>query len=141
MGRRIVLESHNGLAEGVLGAATMICGEIEGLSAFGLAPDGSVAELGDQVRSIALEHPEDQLIVVADLLGGSVCNQCLQSLADCPNATIVAGLSLPLLLAIASRDGELTAADIDEAVAEATGMTKRVELEIDEAQDSEEDFF
>lgn len=141
MGRRIVLVSHDGLAKGVFGAATMICGEIEGLSALGLAPDGSVAELGDAVRSIAAGHPEDQLIVVADLLGGSVCNQCLQSLADCPNATVIAGLSLPLLFSLLSRDGELSSDDIDEAVAEALSMTKRVQIEIEDAAETEEDFF
>lgn len=141
MGRRIVLVSHDGMAKGVLGAATMICGENAELSAFGLEPDGSVAELGEQVRSIAVSHPEDQLIVVADLLGGSVCNQCLQSLADCPNATIVAGLSLPLVLALATREGELSAEDIDEAVGEAVSMTKRIEIASDDPATGEDDFF
>lgn len=141
MGRRIVLVSHDGMAKGVLGAANMICGESAELSAFGLEPDGSVAELGEQVRSIAVSHPEDQLIVVADLLGGSVCNQCLQSLADCPNTTIVAGLSLPLVLALATREGELSAEDIDEAVGEAVSMTKRVEIASDDPATGEDDFF
>lgn len=141
MGRRIVLVSHDGMAKGVLSAATMICGENAELSAFGLEPDGSVAELGEQVRSIAVSHPEDQLIVVADLLGGSVCNQCLQSLADCPNATIVAGLSLPLVLALATREGELGTEDIDEAVGEAVSMTKRVEIAPDDPATGEDDFF
>ncbi|MGN0070249.1 MAG: PTS sugar transporter subunit IIA [Atopobiaceae bacterium] len=141
MGRKIVLVSHNGLAEGVLGAATMICGKSEERCAFGLAPDGSVAELGQKVRALALDNADDQVIVLADLLGGSVCNQCLEDLAGLKNVKIVAGLSLPLLLAIESRDGELTDEDIDEAVAEATGMTKRVEISLDAAPDTEEDFF
>lgn len=141
MGRKIVLVSHNGLAEGVLGAATMICGQNDELCAFGLAPDGSVAELGKKVRALAEAHAEDQVIVLADLLGGSVCNQCLEELAGLKNVKIVAGLSLPLLLAIAGRDGELSDEEIDGAVAEATGMTKRVELDLDAAPDTEEDFF
>jgi fructoselysine and glucoselysine-specific PTS system IIA component len=141
MGRKIVLVSHNGLAEGVLDAAAMICGQNDEMCAFGLAPDGSVAELGAKVRALAEAHRDDQVIVLADLLGGSVCNQCLEDLAGLDNVKIVAGLSLPLLLAIACRDGELSDEEIDEAVAEAAGMTKRVELELDAAPDAEEDFF
>ncbi|MCH3957052.1 MAG: PTS sugar transporter subunit IIA [Olsenella sp.] len=140
MEKRVVLVSHDGLAKGVLGAATMICGKIEGLSSFGLEPDGSVVELGEKVRKLALDAAPEQVIVIADLLGGSVCNQCLQALSDVPNVTVLAGMSLPLVLSIVSRDGALSVSDIDEAIAEATCVTKRVSLEA-APEEGEEDFF
>ena len=140
MEKRVVLVSHDDLAKGVFGAATMICGAVEGLSFFGLEPDGSVVELGEKVRQLALDVAPEQVIVIADLFGGSVCNQCLQVLSDVPNATVIAGLSLPLLLSVVSRDGELSSADIDEAIAEATCVTKRVSLEVT-SEGSDEDFF
>ena len=143
MGKQVVLVSHNKLAEGMAGTVEMIFGKVDGLSYFCLTPDGNVAELGKKVRELALSHADEQTIVVADLMGGSVCNQCMQELYDLDNVKIVAGMSLPLLLGIVSMDGALSDADLAQAVEDARQVTKIVELPHPEESvaTGEDDFF
>lgn len=149
MEKKVVLVSHDGLAKGMLGAVHMIFGDYEGLYALGLEPDGSVAELGQKVCDIAMEDPDQQVIVIADLMGGSPCNNCVISLADLPclpNVRIIAGMSLPLVISVISRDGKLTDEDLEECLDEAKTVTKIVEipackLNNKTEEDSEEDFF
>ena len=139
MAKKIILVSHDGLAKGVLGAVNMICGKTPDMISLGLSPDGSVTELSQQVRNIVIRNSPHQVIIVADLLGGSVCNQCLQDLCDLSNVKIITGMSLPLVLAILSYDGEFSDADIDKVVKEATDATKRVEIIA--CKDTDEEFF
>lgn len=149
MDKKVVLVSHDGLAKGMLGAVRMIIGEYEGLYALGLEPGGSVAELGQKVRDIAMEDSDQQVIVIADLMGGSPCNNCVISLADLPylpNVRILAGMSLPLVISVLSRDGRLSDADLEECLNETEAVTKVVEIPVCGAgnkseEDSEEDFF
>lgn len=147
MDKRVVLVSHDGLAEGMLGAVHMICGEVEGLSALGLEPDGSVAELSQKVRAIAQENADQQVIIIADLMGGSPCNNCVISLADLPclpNVRILAGMSLPLVLSVISHDGRLSDDDLNQCLEEAKMVTKVVDIpacKLGDDEDSEEDFF
>lgn len=142
MSKQVVLVSHNRLAEGMAGTVEMIFGKVEGLSHFCLTPDGNVVELGEKVRELVLAHPDEQTVIIADLMGGSVCNQCLMNLHDLPNVKIVAGMSLPLVLGVVSVDGELTDADLAQAVEEARAVTQVVEVpRADEVASGEDDFF
>lgn len=140
MDKRVVLVSHNRLAEGMAGTVKMIFGA--DVEAHCLAPDGSVAELGRAVREGVLSHPDEQTVVVADILGGSVCNQCLQELYGMDNVKIVAGMNLPLVIGLLSVDGALADSDIEQAIADACDTTKLVKLEgVEDVADGENDFF
>ena len=140
MDKRVVLVSHNRLAEGMAGTVKMIFGA--DVDAHCLTPDGSVAELGEAVREGVLAHPDEQTVVVADILGGSVCNQCLQDLYGMDNVKIVAGMSLPLVIGLLSVDGALTDGDIEQAIEDARATTQLVTLEVaDDPADAEDDFF
>lgn len=140
MEKRVVLVSHNRLAEGMAGTVKMIFGA--DVEAHCLTPDGSVVELGQAVRDGVLAHPGEQTVVVADILGGSVCNQCLQDLYGMDNVKIVAGMSLPLVIGLLSVDGALTDADIEQAIADACATTRLVELEgVEDVTSGEDDFF
>lgn len=140
MDKRVVLVSHNRLAEGMAGTVKMIFGA--DVDAHCLTPDGSVVELGQAVREGVLAHPDEQTVVVADILGGSVCNQCLQDLYGMDNVKIVAGMSLPLVIGLLSVDGALTDADIEQAIEDARATTQLVTLEVaDDPADAEDDFF
>lgn len=142
MGKRVFLVSHNHLAEGMAGTVNMIFGAAPELSTFCLEPDGSVAELGAAVRKEVEAHPEDQAIIIADILGGSVCNQCLVDLNGLPNVKVIAGMSLPLVLGILSCDGELSDEDIQAALEGARSTTKLVTLDVSEGDsDGSDDFF
>lgn len=140
MDKRVVLVSHNRLAEGMAGTVKMIFGA--DVEVHCLTPDGSVVELGRAVREGALAHPDAQTVVVADILGGSVCNQCLQDLYGMDNVKVVAGMSLPLVIGLLSIDGALSDADIEQAIEDARATTQLVTLEMaDDPANAEDDFF
>lgn len=143
MSRNVVLVSHGKLAEGVQSAVEMVFGKSEELSSLGLAPDGDVVELIAGLRAKVEAEPETQFVVLADIYGGSVCNQCLQPLSEFDNVKLVAGLSMGLALSILSLGGELSDDQLAQAVADAREGTKVVELiRADSPVDSgEDDFF
>lgn len=140
MEKRVVLVSHNRLAEGMAGTVKMIFGA--DVEPHCLMPDGSVAELGRLVREGVLAHPDEQTVVVADILGGSVCNQCLQDLYGMDNVKIVAGMSLPLVIGLLSVDGAVSDDDIRGVIEEACATTTIVELTgVEDVTDGGDDFF
>ena len=143
MSKQVVLISHGKLSAGVADAVAMVFGKNEELSYLGLAPDGNVVELIGGLRDRVAASPNDQFIVIADIFGGSVCNQSLQQLSELDNVVLLSGLSMGLVLSILAMPGELSQAQIDQAVADAQAGTKVVEfIKADAPVDNgEDDFF
>ena len=143
MATKVVLVSHGKLSEGVADAVEMVFGKSEALSYLGLAPNGNVVELIGGLRERVASAPGDQFVVLADLFGGSVCNQCLEQLSGFDNVTLVSGLSMGLALSVLSNIDEPAPALVEQAVLEAREGTKVVELlSADALVDSgEDDFF
>ena len=143
MATKVVLVSHGKLSEGVADAVEMVFGKSEALSYLGLAPDGNVVELIGGLRERVASAPGDQFVVLADLFGGSVCNQCLEQLSGFDNVTLVSGLSMGLALSVLSNIDEPAPALAEQAVLEAREGTKVVGLlSADALVDSgEDDFF
>lgn len=143
MSRNVVLVSHGKLAEGVQSAVEMVFGKCDELSSLGLTPDGNVVELIAGLRARVEAAPQTQFVILADIFGGSVCNQCLQQLSELENVKLVSGLSMGLALSVLSVPGALSDAQLEQAVADAREGTKIVELiRADTPVDSgEDDFF
>ena len=84
--RHFIVASHGRLAEGMLDAVRLILGEVEDVRCYGAYIDpGEVME--DSVSRLLAAYPlEDEVIVVTDVMGGSVC--------------ILAGMNLGFLLGL-----------------------------------------
>lgn len=82
--------------------------------------------------------PQDEVIAVTDLLGGSVCSALLRQLSR-PNLHILAGLNLPLMLALLDAED----APLDEMLGTALQFGKQAVCYCNEAmkQTVEEDAF
>lgn len=99
MERKLVLASHGKLASGIKSSLELICGkngEIETLDCYlteGFDLEKSVTELMER-------HREQELVVVTDLLGGSVNNEFLSHIQR-ENFYLVAGMNLPFLIELA----------------------------------------
>lgn len=117
--RQFIIASHGRFAEGILDSVRLISGEVEGVLAYGayIDPEENVEE---SVQTLLSGYaPEDELIVVTDIMGGSVCNQFVRHL-DRPNLHILAGMNLGLLLELfANRD-----ASLEEMIGAATSYAK-----------------
>lgn len=108
--RHIIVATHGKFAEGILDSVRLIMGEQEGVRPFCAFTEQGV-NLDDQVDALLSRLPvEDEVLVVADLMGGSVCNEFIRRL-DRPGLHIVAGLNLALLLEIIA-NGDMPVAEV-----------------------------
>ena len=95
--RHIIVATHGKFAEGILDSVRLIMGEHKEVQPFCAFVDQGV-NLNEQVDALLSSIPEtDEILVAADLMGGSVCNEFIRRL-DRPGLHIVAGLNLAMLL-------------------------------------------
>ncbi|HFI0077674.1 TPA: PTS sugar transporter subunit IIA [Streptococcus suis] len=109
----IILVSHGHLALGMKHTVEMIVGEREDLVAFGAYCDG-VNSTQPKIREVIQSHPDDEIIVITDVLGGSVNNEMVQLLPEFPNLQVIAGMNLSLVLTILTGCGRILAEAIRE---------------------------
>jgi PTS system mannose-specific IIA component len=95
----IILAGHGSLPSGVGEAAELILGPQPRLAVCELRPQDSPEEFGARLRTLAGDATE--LLVLADLHGGSPCNT-VRALAagGHPRIRLVSGLNLPMLLEV-----------------------------------------
>lgn len=138
MDKKIILVSHGKLSAGMLHSMQMIVGENPDISCMGMLPGEHYQPMVDAVEQQLKEHPDTQYIVVADLLGGSVCNG-MTALTGYPNMKLVAGMNMGLVVNLLLAPGALTDDEIDVLINEAKDMNRRVVLE--KSDQGSDDFF
>ena len=124
--RKIVLASHGTLAAGMKSSLEMIAGaqpQVDALCAY----TDEVPDLRMALNAIIerLGH-EDELVLVTDVLGGSV-NTEVSQFRDLPRVYVVTGMNLGLVLSLALGDGDKTEAVIDECLENARAQMIRIE--------------
>ena len=95
--RRIILATHGEFAAGILNSAEIIIGKSEQVQTLCAFTDPT-KDFQKQVQTIVEEiQPGDELVVVTDILGGSVNNEFMRYL-DHEGLHLISGLNLPLLI-------------------------------------------
>ena len=128
MDKKVVLVSHGRLAEGAASAIEMVFGKSDDLLYLGLTTDGNVVELVDGLRSEVEVNDDIQYVVLADIFGGSVCNQCLQQLSACDNVKLVSGLNMALALGVLSVPGKISDEELARVISDAREGVREVAL-------------
>lgn len=145
--RRLLVATHGRFAEGIGETLGLILGAsqpLEILNAY-TTPDFDMAKAAkDYVSSLG---EEDELIVAADVFGGSVANAFTEYTAD-GRVHVVTGLNLPLLIVLVSMLGSEFSEEnsleemIQNAIEEAKEGIVYVNKVIEETmQEEEEDDF
>ena len=100
---RIVLASHGRLADGMKDTLSFILGDLPNVSTICayVDQDGSLRSQIDQ--AFAEFSPEDVVVVVTDLFGGSVNNEFMALLGE-RDFILVAGMNMPTLVELVSED-------------------------------------
>lgn len=120
----IVVATHGYFAKGILDSIKLICGEQENITYFCAYVDGESMEDGDSEITSKLENlldsfpKEDEVVVLVDLLGGSVCNEFIKMTGHRP-FHLIAGLNLGLLMQFVFTSEKLTKEKINEIIGEA----------------------
>lgn len=136
---RLFLSSHGHLASGMKSSVEILSGANDRLTVF----DAYVNE--ENVKDV-LDHyfetvvkPEDEVILLSDLYGGSV-NQVMYLYLNRPHTTLIAGVNLALVLELSVRES-VTKEELQKLVEQSRTMLRIVEPEADTASDQQEDFF
>lgn len=99
--RTIVLISHGKMAHGVKSSLEMIIGKQEGIYALSLNEDEDNIKFEEKLKE-QMKAFSGEVTIIADLLGGTPCNVAVKNYIDDANITIIAGLSLPLVIECAT---------------------------------------
>ncbi|MGC3995509.1 MAG: hypothetical protein QM779_15560 [Propionicimonas sp.] len=135
---RLFIGSHGRFASGLLGAVEVLLGSQRAVTTYdAYLDDTTVADAVDAFY--ATVQAADQVVLMSDLYGGSV-NTALCAYLDRPNTTLVSGVNLAFVLAIALEPAPVADQRIRELVEQSRDQLRVVLL--DEAPvDAGQDFF
>lgn len=110
----LLLCSHNNLSESLKQTAEMIYGDLDQCDTVTFQTDDSLAGLVADIRAKydALATRGDPVVCLCDLPSASPYNACCAALGD-TDARVIPGMSLPLLISIASERDDVTADGLD----------------------------
>lgn len=137
----LILVSHGDFAKGLKSSLNMLAGQREDVIASGLE-DGKTADEFATVfeQDIAKVQEGDQVVLLADIIGGSPLTTALNVLdkkAMLDQTLVIGGMNLPLALtAVLMKDNLDGDALVSTIISEATGAIKQFETQV---SDEEED--
>ena len=94
---RFVMATHGTFADGIKESIELIAGEFKNLKALSCYMKEDF-NLKDEIDKILLEGKDEEIIVVTDILGGSVNNAFVERIPKNKNLFVISGLNLPLML-------------------------------------------
>lgn len=139
--RKLLVATHGRFASGIMETFKLIMGENEDISEISAYVEPGFDMQKEAEKKIHELNEEDELIIVADIMGGSTANT-FSSYIQSEKIHIITGLNLPLLIGLAQDlDSDVST---DELIENAIQMGREgiVDLKkmIEENSDIEEDF-
>lgn len=137
---KFLLASHGKMASGMKMSLDILLGHSENVSVYdAYVDDTNITEEFD--KFFASVSDDDQVIMLADMLGGSVSNMMYTRLTR-PNTFLVSGVNLALVLELVAMSacGDFTKESLETTIANSRDALKLVELDTSE-ENTEEDFF
>lgn len=134
--KKILIVSHGTLAKGNYEAAKMIYGEAIDIIYLCLEENMGIEnykkKLTDIIRDIS---DSDQIIVLADIKGGSPYNSVVSILSEkglLKKSKILTGLNLPMLLSVLFIENEITDSEIFDIIATAKEGIINFRIDVEE---------
>lgn len=124
----IVLVSHGSLAAGMLDAARMIVGEMEGVAAVGLFESEAVEDLIGKIEAALTEVDQGEgALILVDAFGASPFNASARLAMTRKKIEVITGMNLPMLLELAvQREGRDLAGVAELALQTGTASIRRL---------------
>jgi len=125
----VIVISHGDMAKGILSSVDMLCPDHEQNAFLSVQPDTNPDVFQEELRKkVAEVDTGDGVLIMADLFGGTPCNQALYLMSE--KVHILSGMNLPMLLTVfLSRRGTN---DITELESEAVDAAKEGILNVNE---------
>lgn len=140
----VLLVSHGTMAPGVHSVIKMLLGDRDDVLSYsmedGVSADAFVAGLREVIAPIT---PDDSVVVLGDIMGGSPLTNTLNTLTEAgllPHTLAFGGLSLPMaisaLMCVDDNVDDVTL--IDTVINEAREGVRQIELSLDDDEDEED---
>lgn len=113
---RIVVAGHGDLAPGFLSAAALICGALDRIEAVSLLPEDSPETFAERLAA-ACGDPEQSVLILTDLVGGTPHNVALAMVRRRSSAVLISGANLAVLIEAATSMDALDDASVERLVA------------------------
>lgn len=136
--KKILIATHGTFASGAESTVKFLLGDVGNITCINAYVDENDNLVEVLEGYFARVKPEDQVIVLTDIKGGSV-NQKIVPYAVRENVYLIAGFNLPLLVALAIAPEGITKDEIRQYIEDSKKQMELVELEEKESRD--EDFF
>ena len=142
--RHFVIATHGYFADGIMDSVRMILGMPENVTSFCAYTEAWENDGGGNaderiIKLLDSFPPDAEIVVLTDLLGGSVCNEFVKQIDRRP-FTLLCGLNLPLLLELFSRDDEPLSECLAEVLQLSAGSIKHVNPLVESANLEDTDF-
>lgn len=135
---RIFISSHGHFASGMKSSVEILMGPNPRITVFDAYVDqDSVQDHLDEFYSTV--EPDDQVLLLSDLYGGSV-NQVMYTYLTKPNTTLIAGVNLALVLELSVKE-EIDPEDLEALVEQSRSMLRIVPLDTSDQEEEHDDFF
>ena len=140
----VLLVSHGTMAPGVHSVIKMLLGDRDDVLSYsmedGVSADAFVAGLREVIAPIT---PDDSVVVLGDIMGGSPLTNTLNTLTEAgllPHTLAFGGLSLPMAISalMCVDDSVDDATLIDTVINEAREGVRQIELSLDDDEDEED---
>lgn len=135
---RIFISSHGHFASGMKSSVEILMGPNPRITVFDAYVDqDSIQEHLDEFYSTV--EPDDQVLLLSDLYGGSV-NQVMYTYLTKPNTTLIAGVNLALVLELSVKE-EIDPEDLEALVEQSRSMLRIVPFDTSDQEEEHDDFF
>ena len=113
---RVLVAAHGDLAAAFLATAELICGRLDDVQAVGLLPTDSPESFNERFM-LAAGDPNDKLLILTDLAGGTPHNVALVATRRLPKAVLISGVNLAVLIEAAMSTDALDGESVERLVA------------------------
>jgi fructoselysine and glucoselysine-specific PTS system IIA component len=112
--RKFLIAGHGQFASGLKSALDIIAGEIDRVWTIDAYVDEN-KPIEREVQDIVSQlNPGDELIVLTDLMGGSITNQVIRSV-DLKSVYVLSGVNFPVLIDLVMSDPDTPTAEAIES--------------------------
>lgn len=143
MSRKLLIATHGYLANGFKSSIEVLVGTSVGIDTINAyTEEGGEDYTKSITRFLESVGPEDEGVILTDIVGGSVNQKVLQTLhRNEPNIFIISGTNLITALAVYLEDRPLTKDVVKEIVDQAKVQLIELPTSFESGSDEEDDFF
>ncbi|WP_050755269.1 PTS sugar transporter subunit IIA [Anaerococcus lactolyticus] len=112
---KVLLVSHAYMAKGVKSSVELILGPQENLYAMSAYVDQDIP-FEKEIKDFLSENTNEKIVILTDLLGGSVNNEILQLVANMENVILVTGMNLIMVMSVLLTTDDTIDEQIDDII-------------------------